>query len=105
MGCCDGLVCIVSKREVRIWNPSTRKAKRFPNVETQYLYVGWYVRYGFGYAESIDDYKVVGFFRDVNSMGIEFEAQVCTLRTHSWRRIGSLTMTRVENRSKELRRH
>ncbi|KAG5560584.1 hypothetical protein RHGRI_003790 [Rhododendron griersonianum] len=92
VGCCDGLVCIVSKREVRIWNPSTRKAKRFPNVETQNLYVGWYVRYGFGYAESIDDYKVVGFFRDVNSMGIEFEAQVCTLRTHSWRRIGSFPL-------------
>ncbi|XP_058203818.1 F-box/kelch-repeat protein At3g06240-like [Rhododendron vialii] len=43
--------------------------------------------YGFGYDESIDDYKVVGFFRNLNS-SLEVEVQVCTLRTHSWRRIG-----------------
>ncbi|KAF7142742.1 hypothetical protein RHSIM_Rhsim05G0174400 [Rhododendron simsii] len=32
-GCCDGLVCIGTEREVFIWNPSTGKYKGLPNVE------------------------------------------------------------------------
>ncbi|KAI8566674.1 hypothetical protein RHMOL_Rhmol02G0060300 [Rhododendron molle] len=92
VGCCYGLVCIAAGNEVSIWNPSTRKSKRLPNVKMANLYRGTYGfdrgMYGFGYDESIDDYKVVGAFHDVGNSGFEAEVKVYSLRTNSWRRIG-----------------
>ncbi|KAF7113231.1 hypothetical protein RHSIM_RhsimUnG0147300 [Rhododendron simsii] len=89
VGCCDGLVCIASDREVFIWNPSTRKSKRLPDVEipSPYHYIAMH---GFGYDESIDDYKVAVFSCDANNSnrGFEGEGKVYSLRTNSWRRIG-----------------
>ncbi|KAI8566676.1 hypothetical protein RHMOL_Rhmol02G0060500 [Rhododendron molle] len=77
-----GLVCIAAGNEVSIWNPSTRKSKRLPDVE-----MAKHVKtYGFGYDESVDDFKVVGFFRDLSNSRLEVEVEVYTLRTDSWRR-------------------
>ncbi|KAF7151433.1 hypothetical protein RHSIM_Rhsim02G0055900 [Rhododendron simsii] len=45
--------------------------------------------YGFGYDESIDDYKAVVIFQvQVNKVERQNRATVYTLRTDSWRRIG-----------------
>ncbi|KAI8566684.1 hypothetical protein RHMOL_Rhmol02G0061200 [Rhododendron molle] len=89
VGCCDGLVCVASDREVFIWNPSSRKSKRLPDVEipSPYHYIAMH---GFGYDESIDDYKVAVFSCDANNYnrGFEAEGKVYSLRTNSWRRIG-----------------
>ncbi|KAG5549760.1 hypothetical protein RHGRI_014908 [Rhododendron griersonianum] len=83
-GACDGLVCIGTKREVLIWNPSTGKYRGLPNVEMPYNCYAWF---GFGYDECIDDYKVVGFFFDDRRSGSEPEVKVYTLGSDSWRRI------------------
>ncbi|KAG5549757.1 hypothetical protein RHGRI_014907 [Rhododendron griersonianum] len=87
-GCCDGLVCIGTEREVFIWNPSTGKYKGLPNVEMWYCCYGKFAEYAFGYDECIDDYKVVGFFFDNHTSGSNPIVKVCTLRSDSWRRIG-----------------
>ncbi|KAI8556198.1 hypothetical protein RHMOL_Rhmol05G0233500 [Rhododendron molle] len=87
-GCCDGLVCIGTEREVLIWNPSTGKYKGLPNVEMWYYCYGKFAEYAFGYDECIDDYKVVGFFFDNHTSGSNPIVKVCTLRSDSWRRIG-----------------
>ncbi|KAH7845776.1 hypothetical protein Vadar_005888 [Vaccinium darrowii] len=87
-GLCDGLVCIGNSREVFIWNPSTRKYKGLQDVYSPHLC--FVQRFGFGYDESIDDYKVVGFFVDDHTRGSESKVKVhaYTLRSNSWRRIG-----------------
>ncbi|KAG5549753.1 hypothetical protein RHGRI_014903 [Rhododendron griersonianum] len=85
VGCCDGLVCIAIEREVCIWNPSTRKSKSLPSDGTSCHYLA---RYGFGYDDTIDDYKVVGFFGDVSKGRYEVEVKVYTLRSDSWKKIG-----------------
>ncbi|KAI8566673.1 hypothetical protein RHMOL_Rhmol02G0060200 [Rhododendron molle] len=77
-GGCNGLVCISTESKVIIWNPSTRKSKRLPDVGTRYSCMAMH---GFGYDESTDDYKVVRYFPDK-------EVNVYSLRTDSWRRIG-----------------
>ncbi|KAG5549755.1 hypothetical protein RHGRI_014905 [Rhododendron griersonianum] len=89
-GCCDGLVCIGTGREVCIWNPSTGKYKRLPlpDFEMAYICYSWF---GFGYDEGIDDYKVVGFFFGDRTGGFELEVKVYTLRSDSWRRIEGYT--------------
>ncbi|XP_058214314.1 F-box/kelch-repeat protein At3g23880-like [Rhododendron vialii] len=47
----------------------------------------YHPRYGLGYDESIDDYKVVGFFCS-SICFCEVQVMVYTLRSDSWRRIG-----------------
>ncbi|KAI8556187.1 hypothetical protein RHMOL_Rhmol05G0232600 [Rhododendron molle] len=84
-GCCDGLVCIGTNTEVFIWNPSTRKYKGLPNVE---MSCDCFARFGFGYDDCIDDYKVVGFFFDKHTSGFVPKVKVDTLRSDLWRRIG-----------------
>ncbi|KAI8556194.1 hypothetical protein RHMOL_Rhmol05G0233100 [Rhododendron molle] len=88
-GCCDGLVCIGTGREVCIWNPSTGKYKGLPDfVEMSYICYSWF---GFGYDEGIDDYKVVGFFFGDHGSGFETKVKVYALRSDSWRRIEGYT--------------
>ncbi|XP_058203810.1 F-box/kelch-repeat protein At3g23880-like [Rhododendron vialii] len=81
VGSCNGLVCIAADLEVIISNPSARKSKRLPNAETKSYN---FLRYGFGYDESVDDYKVARFFWDIHR---EVEVMVYSLRTDSWRQI------------------
>ncbi|KAG5560585.1 hypothetical protein RHGRI_003791 [Rhododendron griersonianum] len=83
VGCCDGLVCIAAGNEICIWNPSTRKSQRLPNAGMPYLFY----RYGFGYDESIDDCKVVGFFSYSGASGGDVKVKLYTSKTDSWRSI------------------
>ncbi|KAF7143882.1 hypothetical protein RHSIM_Rhsim05G0174200 [Rhododendron simsii] len=86
LGCCDGLVCVGTERELCIWNPSTGKYKGFfYDVEMSY---NGYAGFGFGYDECIDGYKVVGFFYNDCTSGSKPEVKVYTFRSDSWRRIG-----------------
>ncbi|THF96056.1 F-box/kelch-repeat protein At3g23880-like [Camellia sinensis] len=88
VGSCNGLVCIaIEEDSIFLWNPSTRKSKKLPNSGIRMRY-GCFIIYGFGYDESIDDYKVVGIFCVFGSGGsYENEVKVYALRTDSWRRI------------------
>ncbi|KAL8551558.1 hypothetical protein ACS0TY_000594 [Phlomoides rotata] len=60
VGSCNGLVCILEDtRGFILWNPSTRIARNLPDVGVGENLVGDdFTRYGFGYDESSDDYKV-----------------------------------------------
>ncbi|KAG5560591.1 hypothetical protein RHGRI_003798 [Rhododendron griersonianum] len=95
VGSCNGLVCIaIRSKTLSIWNPSTRKFRILPDIE-----VPWWNRFtvyqrsrfpvcGFGYDESIDDYKVVLIFQAQVNWEYKNTAVVYTLRTDSWRTIG-----------------
>ncbi|KAG5549752.1 hypothetical protein RHGRI_014902 [Rhododendron griersonianum] len=61
------------------------KSKSLPSDGTSCHYLA---RYGFGYDDTIDDYKVVGFFGDVSKGRYEVEVKVYTLRSDSWKKIG-----------------
>ncbi|KAK9288025.1 hypothetical protein L1049_016470 [Liquidambar formosana] len=73
-----------------VGNPSTREFRRLPEsgFATRYdRYFSRYLVYGFGYDESIDDYKVVAVLCKIGNGLSETEVKVYTLRTNSWRRI------------------
>nr|GME01381.1 F-box/kelch-repeat protein At3g06240-like [Ipomoea batatas]GME01389.1 F-box/kelch-repeat protein At3g06240-like [Ipomoea batatas]GME01596.1 F-box/kelch-repeat protein At3g06240-like [Ipomoea batatas]GME01600.1 F-box/kelch-repeat protein At3g06240-like [Ipomoea batatas] len=59
LGSCNGLLCLLtSSYKLSIWNPSTRQTSIIDDPGYETKDVG-YVRYGFGYDESHDDYKLV----------------------------------------------
>lgn len=88
VGCCNGLFCILEgSHDLILWNPSTRKSKKLPYSGAD-TFRFRYFKYGFGYDESRDDYKVVEmccFYR--YGVNIETVINVYSLRTNSWRRI------------------
>nr|GMD65713.1 F-box/kelch-repeat protein At3g23880-like [Ipomoea batatas] len=62
LGSCNGLLCLLtSSYKLLIWNPSTRQTSIIDDPGYETKDVG-YVRYGFGYDESHDDYKLVKIF-------------------------------------------
>ncbi|KAG5531229.1 hypothetical protein RHGRI_026000 [Rhododendron griersonianum] len=76
-----------NKRTIYLWNPSTRKSKRLPDLGDRRGW-NWDDLYGFGFDESNDDYKVVLIFRDIGGgVSAERKVMVYTLRTDSWRQI------------------
>ncbi|XP_058203832.1 F-box/kelch-repeat protein At3g23880-like [Rhododendron vialii] len=95
VGSCNGLVCMTfGLKTLFIWNPSTRKFRILPDIE-----VPWWNRCtvyqrsrfpvcGFGYDESIDDYKVVLIFQAQVNWEYKNTVAVYTSRTDSWRTIG-----------------
>ncbi|THG05611.1 F-box/kelch-repeat protein At3g23880-like [Camellia sinensis] len=86
VGSCNGLVCVAIKDDaVFLWNPSTRKSNRLPKIKLLSCY---FVSFGFGYDESIDDYKLVGMFCLGSQVSYRTEVNVYSVRTNSWRRIG-----------------
>ncbi|KAL9165480.1 hypothetical protein ABFS82_06G173500 [Erythranthe guttata] len=89
VGCCNGLVCIaVNGKHFFIWNPSTKKYKKLPDVD-DFIEQGLFItKYGFGFDESNDDYKVVGILSGFcNRDRYETMVKVYSLRTNSWKRI------------------
>ncbi|KAK3193321.1 hypothetical protein Dsin_024631 [Dipteronia sinensis] len=67
-----------------VYNPSTRESKKIPNIDSEKeSYHDWmrYPLHGFGYAESIDDYKFVKFFAKRKII------QIFSLRNNSWKTI------------------
>ncbi|XP_058182226.1 F-box/kelch-repeat protein At3g23880-like [Rhododendron vialii] len=97
VGSCGGLMCVATyiwdtdQRTIYLWNPSTRKSKRLPDLGVRR---GWNCHdlYGFGFDESNDDYKVVLIFcNSGGGVSAERKVMVYTLRTDSWRQIGGIS--------------
>lgn len=86
VGSCDGLVCVaVDRKELILWNPSTRICKNLPDLDLEINYGGYFV-YGFGFDKSNDDYKVVKHFngnRDLSGVIV----QVYSLKSDQWKMI------------------
>ncbi|KAI8537930.1 hypothetical protein RHMOL_Rhmol09G0062400 [Rhododendron molle] len=89
--CVAACIWSIDKRTIYLWNPSTRKSKRLPDLGVR---TGWNCHdlYGFGFDESNDDYKVVLTFCDSDGgVSSERKVMVYTLRTDSWRQIGGFS--------------
>ncbi|KAL7132225.1 hypothetical protein ABFS83_12G057800 [Erythranthe nasuta] len=94
VGSCNGLICtILNEKLIYLWNPSTRKFKKLPNADDRIKVIS---KYGFGFDECNEDYKVLVV---VSSFCIEggFETMVklYSLRTNSWKRIEDLAHDRL----------
>ncbi|XP_030970042.1 F-box/kelch-repeat protein At3g23880-like [Quercus lobata] len=99
-GSCNGLVCLYQFRDnptnvdsIYLWNPSIRKVKRLP--DSIYSFTHFHrVSTELAYQSETNDYKVVNIYQMLapNHRGFEVEAEVYTLSSNSWRKIGiSLT--------------
>ncbi|KAJ8547900.1 hypothetical protein K7X08_021136 [Anisodus acutangulus] len=90
VGSVNGLICMYSKIEEPIlWNPTIRKSKKLPTFGAK-LRKGcsYYLKYGFGYDESHDDYKVVVIQCISDDCGsYDTVVNIYSLRTDSWRTI------------------
>ncbi|KAH7572966.1 hypothetical protein ACOSP7_006370 [Xanthoceras sorbifolium] len=76
---CNGLFCITPKTDVYLlFNPSTRESKKLPYFQPTY---GNDLLSGFGFIESIDDYKFVKVLEG-NTV------HVFSLRNFSWKVVG-----------------
>ncbi|KAL8544493.1 hypothetical protein ACS0TY_004890 [Phlomoides rotata] len=61
VGCCNGLVCILLDLTTFIlWNPATKKSMNLPHFDNNKLMHGSIMKYGFGFDELNDDFKVFG---------------------------------------------
>ncbi|KAM3396596.1 F-box protein CPR1-like [Capsicum galapagoense] len=86
-GSCNGLILLADSEGYSfLWNPSTRKYKTLP-----YFTSRWktnLVKYGFGYDELHDDYKVVGvsykFIMRPNDISDDTEVKIYSLKSDSW---------------------
>ncbi|KAG8390674.1 hypothetical protein BUALT_Bualt01G0108200 [Buddleja alternifolia] len=89
VGCCNGLVCIaINGKYFFLWNPSTKQHKKLPDVDGKMKNDLFITKYGFGYDECNDDYKVVGIVSGFFSVGrFETMVKVYSLRTNSWKKI------------------
>ncbi|XP_076948097.1 F-box/kelch-repeat protein At3g23880-like [Bidens hawaiensis] len=90
VGCCNGLLCMAIEKDVLIiWNPSTRKSYILPPTGYRKIELG-YVRYGFGYQESTDDYKVVELSRRLEDITKqETMVRIYSLKNGNWKEIGA----------------
>ncbi|XP_059291388.1 F-box/kelch-repeat protein At3g23880-like [Lycium ferocissimum] len=85
VGSVNGLICLrVEFNGLVLWNPSTRKFKKVANLMSIRTYkYPVKVKYGFGYDEVHDDYKVVSIFFDSNNRYVD--AKIYSLMSDSWR--------------------
>ncbi|KAM3383003.1 F-box/kelch-repeat protein like [Capsicum galapagoense] len=68
VGSCNGLIFLVrSSKSSILWNPTIRKYSYLPGFRRRWEKT--YARYGFGYDEIHDDYKVVGIFHAGSDSG------------------------------------
>uniref|UniRef100_A0A7N2N0D1 F-box protein n=1 Tax=Quercus lobata TaxID=97700 RepID=A0A7N2N0D1_QUELO len=94
-GSCNGLVCLYQFRNastnadpIYLWNPSIRKFKRLPDFSLTHCHR---VSTRFAYQSETNDYKVVNIYKmpaPNHHHGVEVEAEVYTLSSNSWRKIG-----------------
>ncbi|KAJ4968587.1 hypothetical protein NE237_015288 [Protea cynaroides] len=99
VGSCNGLLCLMTcnstKREILLWNPSTRRHQKLPSIPKEISCFGStfngkfeYIVNGFGHDPTTDDYK---FVRIVKFRGaLDSLVTVFSLRTNSWRRVGNM---------------
>lgn len=86
VGSCNGMVCVaLEKEKLYLWNPSIRKAKCLPSLDIGSGF-GCYMKDGFGYEESNDDYKVVAISYCVFDAG-PYKVEIFSLKANAWRRI------------------
>ncbi|KAI3470418.1 hypothetical protein Pfo_027081 [Paulownia fortunei] len=87
VGCCNGLVCIaINGKHFFLWNPSTRKYKKLPDVDDRMKRGLFITKHGFGCDESNEDYKVVGILSGFCNAGrYETMVKLYSLRTNSWK--------------------
>lgn len=84
IGSCNGLLCVASEPGILLLiNPSTREAEEIPRLGNRrpFTQSSLPYMYGFGYAHSINDYKLV----KISCKGCVF---VYSLRANSWREVG-----------------
>ncbi|OIT27851.1 PREDICTED: F-box/kelch-repeat protein At3g23880-like [Nicotiana attenuata] len=99
LGSCNGLVCLTSDSfTLMLLNPCTGNFNVFPDTMSQYKVGagGCYVRYGFGYDASIEDYKVVKIFSFPQNEGRhENIVKVYSLKANSWSTIHGFNSGRI----------
>lgn len=85
VGCCNGLVCIlVDRKRFILWNPTTKKSNKLPNFDHKMNHAS-ITKYGFGFDELNDDYKVFGLLSVFCTSGKYLPIRkVYSLRTNSW---------------------
>ncbi|KAL6508463.1 hypothetical protein OROHE_021596 [Orobanche hederae] len=93
VGSCNGLVCMnLPPNIIVVWNPTTRKSKELTNSNDVDMIFEYYddFKYGFGYDELHDDYKVVEL-RNRRALGVRETTQVkiFSMRTNSWKILSS----------------
>ncbi|XP_060215770.1 F-box/kelch-repeat protein At3g23880-like [Lycium barbarum] len=90
VGSVNGLICLYSKiEEPVLWNPTIRKSKKLPTFGANLRKdCSYYCKYGFGYDESRDDYKVV-VIQCISEDGGSYDTvvNIYSLKTDSWRTI------------------
>ncbi|MCD7466557.1 hypothetical protein HAX54_003371 [Datura stramonium] len=86
LGSCNGLICLTSDTfTLMLLNPCTGKFNIFPDSMLRNKGGGCYVRYGFGYDASVEDYKVVKIFSFPQIEGRhENVVNVYSLKANSW---------------------
>ncbi|XP_059313387.1 F-box/kelch-repeat protein At3g23880-like isoform X1 [Lycium ferocissimum] len=108
VGSVNGLICLSISLfhgldDLFIWNPSIRRYKKLPNYRLNYdeeeEEPGDF-KFGFGYDELQDDYKVVGAFPIYRYIALcRVEVKIYSLRSNSWRRIGDFQDRELKDHS------
>ncbi|CAN4090923.1 unnamed protein product [Withania somnifera] len=86
LGSCNGLICLTPVSfGLMLWNPTTGKYKEFQD-SIVHSSESCYIRYGFGYDATNDDYKVVKIFSFPRGEGrYENVVEIFSLRGDSWK--------------------
>ncbi|XP_059630424.1 F-box/kelch-repeat protein At3g06240-like [Cornus florida] len=83
IGSCDGLLCLrIGSTASYVFNLSTRESKRIPEPDFKFCYWSSFYILGFGYDQSVHDYKLVA--------GAKKRFYVYSLRTDSWKKVQDL---------------
>ncbi|XP_012844259.1 PREDICTED: F-box/kelch-repeat protein At3g06240-like [Erythranthe guttata] len=106
LGSCNGLTLVtIGMRDLFMWNPTTRQAKKIVPPESHCFTDGFKnIRrrsflYGLGYVESTDEYKIVCiFFSYMNHRPTE----IYSSRTGSWKKIQNFDNEFTFNGNKEF---
>ncbi|XP_051133070.1 F-box/kelch-repeat protein At3g23880-like [Andrographis paniculata] len=87
VGSCQGIICIAFGMEhFVLWNPSIKKYNYVPSIAESLSGYGCYVKDGFGYVESTDDFKIVAIFYCMFIDG-PYTVHIYSLKTNEWRNI------------------
>ncbi|KAJ4982332.1 hypothetical protein NE237_033169 [Protea cynaroides] len=92
LGSCNGLPCLCSffynaKKEILLWNPSTRRNQKVPSIPEEYPKFDYNV-YGFGHEPTTDYYTIVRIVK--LSGALDSVVAVYSLSTNSWKRIENM---------------
>ncbi|KAL8555139.1 hypothetical protein ACS0TY_003076 [Phlomoides rotata] len=86
VGSCNGLVCLsFNQNDIILWNPTTRKSKQLPYTPPILKAIHTQVIMVFGYDELHDDYKVVEFSNRTMDGASNFQINVYSRRSNSWK--------------------